>query len=42
MDSTPLVDFREYFFDVSHPRPSVYKKVASIVWDAVRPLLGKT
>jgi len=40
-DSSQLADFRECFFDVSHPRPTAYKKIASIVWETVGPLLAR-
>jgi hypothetical protein len=41
LDSRQFADFRECFFDVSHPRPSAYKKIASIVWETVGPLLAQ-
>ena len=40
LDSSRLEDFRENFFDISHPRPAAYPKVASIVWETVGPLLS--
>lgn len=41
LDSSQFADFRECFFDVSHPRPSAYAKFASIVWETVGPLLAQ-
>ncbi len=41
LDSSQLADFRECFFDISHPRPSAYKKIASVVWETVGPLLAR-
>lgn len=35
MDSSRLADFREYFFDPSHPRPSAYRKLADTVWSGI-------
>jgi hypothetical protein len=39
LDTTGLSDFREYFFDITHPRSIAYPKIAKFIRDAVRPLL---
>jgi lysophospholipase L1-like esterase len=39
LDSRGLTDFREDFFDISHPRPAAYPKIASKVWEVVGPIL---
>ena len=39
LDSTSLPDFRTYFMDVSHPRPSAYAKIAALVWEGARSVL---
>lgn len=41
LDSSQLEDFRTYFFDVPHPRPSAYQRIASTVWNSIAPLLEK-
>ena len=38
-DTTRLPDFREHFFDVPHPRPSAYPRLAIVVADAITPLI---
>lgn len=40
LDSSRLADFREEFFDVSHPRPSAYGKFASVLWEGIAPLIS--
>jgi hypothetical protein len=41
LDSRHLQDFREHFFDPGHPRPGSYATLASIIREAVRPLLDR-
>jgi len=36
LDSSHERDFRRYFFDVAHPRPSTYSIIASLVAEGVR------
>jgi hypothetical protein len=39
-DTEGMEDFREDFFDVLHPRPRAYPKIARAVYDGLRPVLG--
>lgn len=41
LDSSRMSDFRECFFDLSHPRPSAYRKIASIMWEAIEPITSR-
>lgn len=40
LNAEPSGDFREDFFDVMHPRPAAYAKIARIVADRLTPLLA--
>jgi hypothetical protein len=39
-NSERLVDFRQYFFDYSHPRPSAYPKIARVIYEGIKSLVG--
>lgn len=40
LDSEALPDFREDFYDIFHPRPSAYPKIARVVAEGLTPLLA--
>ena len=39
-DTEDAPDFRENFFDMVHPRPKAYPKIARVVYEGIKPLLG--
>lgn len=39
-DTELMADFRAEFFDVLHPRPSAYAKLARSVYEGIKPVVG--